>query len=155
MTRIRLATTPEDIAAARELFLEYAAGLGFNLHFQDFDAELAGLPGIYAPPAGRLYLADTEEGPVGCVGVRPLDESTCEMKRLYVRPAGRALGLGRRLAETAISGAREAGYSRIRLDTLPTMPAAERLYRSLGFRDIPAYRFNPIPETRYLELVLG
>jgi putative acetyltransferase len=152
--RVDEATNAVEIAACRELFREYATGLGFDLGFQDFERELAGLPGDYAPPGGRLLLATGEGGPAGCVAVRPFEPGVCEMKRLFVSPAARGTGLGRRLAEAAILAARELGYERMRLDTAPSMSEAHALYESLGFREIEPYRFNPVPGTRYLELEL-
>ena len=134
----------------RTLFAEYAASLPFALDFQEFDRELAELPGAYAPPRGALLLARGE----GCVGLRPIDATTCELKRLYVRPSERGTGLGRRLAEAIIAEARRLGYTQIRLDTVPGMDAAQSLYEQLGFREIPPYRPNPIPGARFLELQL-
>ena len=139
-----------DIEEVRALIREYAASLPFALDFQDFDRELSELPGDYAPPKGALLLARG----AGCVGLRPIDETTCEMKRLYVRPSGRGTGLGRRLAEAAITEARTLGYARLRLDTVQGMDSAQSLYEQLGFEDIPPYRANPIPGARFLELQL-
>lgn len=139
-----------EVEEARVLFREYAASLPFALDFQDFDQELADLPGPYAPPRGALLLARGE----GCVGLRPLDPTTCELKRLYVRPSTRGTGLGRRLAEAIVAEARSLGYARMRLDTLPGMEAAQSLYARLGFYEIEGYRPNPIPGARFLELEL-
>jgi ribosomal protein S18 acetylase RimI-like enzyme len=148
------ATTPQDIEEIRALFVEYAQSLGVNLTFQGFDDELAGLPGAYAPPDGRLLLARTGETVIGGVALRPFAPGICEMKRLYVRPAHRALKAGRQLAESVIAEARAIGYRAMRLDTLPGMEAAQSLYAALGFRDIPPYYENPIAGTRYCELDL-
>ena len=149
------AETADQLREARLLFEEYAASLGFDLGFQDFEAELSGLPGAYAPPRGRLLLAFHEGRPAGCVALRETEEGVCEMKRLYVRPDFQGLRLGRTLAEAVIVEAREIGYSRMRLDTVPSMDRARGLYRALGFREIPPYRFNPIPGTAFLELRLA
>ena len=154
MDIIAVAAPGPDLDAVRDLFLEYAGSLNFNLCFQDFESELEGLPGGYAPPAGTLLLARAEGEVAGCVGVRPLDGGRCEMKRLYVRPQYRGTKLGRRLAEQAIAFARGAGYARIALDTLPQMVAATRLYRDLGFaRCAPYYDNTPVNST-CLELAL-
>ena len=144
----------DRVPAVRGLFQEYAAELGVDLGFQDFDRELAELPGAYAPPKGRLLLALEDEEPAGCVAVRPFEPGVCEMKRLYVRPPFRSGGLGRRLVEAVVEAGRHAGYDRMRLDTLPSMQAARGLYRSFGFVEIEAYRPNPIHGTTYFELRL-
>jgi len=150
---------PADASAhipqVRELFLEYAESLGFSLCFQSFDKELSGLPGDYAPPPGRLLLAEYEGKIAGCVALHPLKDNFCEMKRLYLRPQFRGKGLGRVLAETIISEARSIGYSAIRLDTVePVMRDAVAMYRRLGFREIPPYCTNPIAGALYMELEL-
>jgi ribosomal protein S18 acetylase RimI-like enzyme len=137
-------------AQIRELLLEYAASLGVDLAFQDFEHELETLDRYY-----ELMLLAREDGDVaGCIALRRIDAATCEMKRLYVRPAFRGRDLGRTLANAIIDEARQRGYARMRFDTLPSMQPAMRLYQSLGFRDIEAYRFNPIEGTRFLELAL-
>ena len=148
---IRPAESEADVDLVRELFREYAKGLEIDLCFQGFEEELAGLPGKYAPPRGGLWVADAEDGPAGCVALRPLGPGVCEMKRLYLRPAFRGTGLGRRLALHAIEAARTAGYAKIRLDTLASMASAAALYRSLGFRPIEAYYSNPVPGALYFE----
>jgi ribosomal protein S18 acetylase RimI-like enzyme len=144
----------EELPAVRRLFEEYAASLEVDLGFQDFERELQELPGDYAPPAGRILLALDGDEPVGCVALRPYEPQVCEMKRLFVRPGFQGSGLGRRLAEAIVEAGRNAGYRTMRLDTLPSMRAARRLYRSLGFEEIEAYRHNPVHGTTYFELDL-
>jgi len=138
----------------RELFHEYAASLAFPLDFQDFEREVADLPGAYEPPRGALVGARADGAAAGCVALRPLDDTTCEMKRLYVRPEFRGAGIGRTLAEAAVRAARARGFGRIRLDTVPGMETAQALYEELGFVEIAPYRSNPIAGVRYLELQL-
>jgi ribosomal protein S18 acetylase RimI-like enzyme len=154
MTDIRLAELPRDLVAVRSLFREYADSLGIDLEFQGFEAEMAALPGKYEAPVGRLLLAWSGTEAVGCIALRQLEGNSCEIKRLYVRPQARGEQLGRRLVERICQEAREAGYSRICLDTLPTMASAQKLYQSLGFRPIDPYVFNPIPGTKFLALDL-
>ncbi|MBA3364968.1 MAG: GNAT family N-acetyltransferase [Actinobacteria bacterium] len=137
---------PEDAGRVQELLREYATGLGIDLSFQDFEAELADPLAFYEV----VLLADDD----GCVGLRRVDDRMCEMKRLFVRPEARAGGLGRRLAEAIVAEARKRGYRRMLLDTLPSMAAAQTLYSSLGFRETEPYRYNPVPGTRFLELPL-
>jgi GNAT superfamily N-acetyltransferase len=155
MHDLRAARWPEDLGDVRALFREYAAGLGFPLDFQDFEHELATLPGDYAPPRGALYVAHACGGPAGCVALRPFEPGVCEMKRLYVRPACRGGGLGAALAARIVAEARRLGYARMRLDTVPGMDAAIALYRRLGFVDIPPYRHNPIPGALFMECDLS
>ena len=140
----------DDVALIRALFREYACSLGVDLSFQRFDEELAALPAGY----DAVLVAHFDGEPAGCVGVRPLDSTTCEMKRLYVRPLARATGLGRALALRAIDHARALGYERMLLDTLPTMAAARSLYRELGFVEVAPYRHNPIAGTAFMALPL-
>ena len=150
MIEIRHADIPRDLEVVRGLFQEYVDSLAVDLYFQELDKELATLPGKYSPPGGRLLLAWREDDSVGCVALRPIDDVTCEMKRLYVRPEARGEQLGRRLAERICDEARAAGYTRICLDTLPSMAAAQKLYQSLGFVPIEPYLFNPVPGTKFL-----
>ena len=138
----------------RALLREYAASLAFELDFQDFDRELAELPGAYAPPRGALLIARVDDRPAGCVALRPLADDICEMKRLFVQPSARGLGLGRRLATAVVAEARRLGYARMRLDTTPGMESAQALYAELGFVEIAPYTHNPVPSTRFLELEL-
>ena len=159
MTGPRITIAPAsggaDIGIARRLFLEYGESLDFNLCFQDFDTELAELPGAYAPPRGALLLARVDDAPAGVVALRPLDGSACEMKRLYVKPEHRGHALGRRLAEAILDAGARAGYRAMRLDTIgATMVAARTLYEDLGFREIPPYYENPIPSATYFEIDL-
>jgi len=145
----------EQVAEIRELFLEYAQSLTFDLCFQSFDKELAGLPGDYAPPEGRLLLAIFDGQTAGCVALHKIENHVCEMKRLYVRPQFRGKGLGKALAERIIHEAREIGYKKLRLDTVePVMRAAVAMYRQLGFQEIEPYRANPIEGALYMELQL-
>ena len=143
----------------RAIFREYAAGLGVDLCFQNFEEELAQLPGDYAAPHGALFLARVDGELAGCCALRPLEDTdypnACEMKRLYVRKAFRGFGLGRQLAERALDAARQAGYASVLLDTLDDMEAARELYTSLGFEEIPPYYYNPIPGAHYLRVTLG
>jgi putative acetyltransferase len=152
---IQQAETPEQIALARTLFEEYGASLGFSLCFQNFDKELAGLPGDYAPPKGRLLIAYLDAEPAGCVALHEFERGISEMKRLYVRPAFRGKRVGWALAKGVIEAARESGYKRMRLDTVPSeMADAVKMYGRLGFKEIAPYRVNPQPGTLYMELDL-
>ena len=153
---INPAAGPDDLERVRALFLEYAAWLDFDLCFQGFEEEVAGLPGTYAPPAGGLWLARVGGDLAGVVGLRPLEEGVCELKRLWVRPGFRGRGLGRLLTGAAIAAGRAAGYRALRLDTVGSqMKAAGALYCDLGFRAIAPYYHNPHPEVSYLELDLA
>lgn len=154
---IRFATSADDVEQARVLFREYAASLNVDLCFQNFDEELATLPGAYAPPCGRLLLGGPTERPLGCIALRPLpngDPAIGEVKRLYVRPDARGTGLGRALVRHVLDDALAIGYRELKLDTLPTMNAARALYESLGFRDCAAYYRNPIGGVSYMSLTL-
>ncbi|HEX3143348.1 MAG TPA: GNAT family N-acetyltransferase [Pyrinomonadaceae bacterium] len=152
---IVFAETAEQIEQARHLFREYQSWLQIDLCFQSFEKELAELPGDYAQPAGRLLLAYEESQLAGCVALRKIDERICEMKRLFLREQFRGRGLGRRLIETIIREARQIGYERMRLDTLPPkMNDAIDLYRSYGFKEIASYYDNPVPGAIFMELDL-
>lgn len=151
---IKQASFPIDQDAVVSIFREYVRSPLANLNFQEYEAEFAGLPGKYAPPNGRLLLARDDDALLGCAALRRVDESTCEMKRVYVRPAARGKGLGRRLVEAILNEAKTAGYSRICLDVLPEFTAAQALYVSLGFQPAPPVSFNPVPGTRFLALSL-
>lgn len=144
----------EAVEACRRLFVEYQQGLGVSLCFQGFEAELASLPGDYARPRGRLLLARIAGEPAGCVALRPLGDGAAEVKRLYVRTAYRGMGIGRTLAECAVDEARALGYRSLKLDTLPAMAEAQRLYAELGFVDTAPYYDNPVPGARFLALDL-
>ena len=152
---VREAEGLRDMNVARELFAEYQRGLGVDLCFQGFDGELASLPGRYARPSGRLLFAAEGDRVLGVVALRALEGGDCEMKRLYVRPAGRGFGIGRMLAGRLIDEARLAGYNRMLLDTLPSMANAQALYRSMGFFEIAPYCANPIAGTLYMALQLA
>jgi putative acetyltransferase len=158
---IILLTTPvlaAELLATSEIFREYAVTLGFDLCFQDFEGEIANLPGDYAPPRGALLLARVDGSIAGCCALRPLDSSdyvnAAEMKRLYVRPAFRGLGLGRQLAEAVLDEARIAGYDSVLLDTLDDMEIARAMYEELGFKEIPPYYHNPLAGAHYLKVDL-
>ena len=150
------AKTDKQIDAARELFKEYAAWLEIDLCFQNFDKELAELPGEYDMPTGRLLLAVENERIAGCVALRKIGEGLCEMKRLFLRPEFRGKGLGRKLVEAIVAEAKQIGYERMRLDTLPPkMNDAIALYRSLDFKEIEPYYRNPVPGAKFMELELA
>lgn len=154
MLKIVRADTPKHLPTVREIFREYADSLGFDLCFQEFEKELASLPGDYAPPPGRLYLAMEGTHAAGCIGLRKISPDTCEMKRLYVRPLYRGKGIGRDLARAVIGEARKIGYRRMVLDTLPPMKRAIALYYTLGFKLTASYRENPAEGATYMELKL-
>lgn len=151
---LRQADGPELVATARALFREYAAAIGIDLEYQGFAAELAALPAPYVPPAGALLIAQVGEAVAGCVGMRPLDPHTAEMKRLYVRADCRGWGLGEQLVQAVIEAARRGGYRELRLDTLHSMHSAQTLYQRLGFVEIPPYGSKHLPGTRFYALRL-
>jgi ribosomal protein S18 acetylase RimI-like enzyme len=148
---LRLAASAEEIETARALFIEYEKSLGISLCFQNFAEEVASLPGDYAPPDGRLLMAFVGNRPAGCVALRKIGEGVAELKRLYVRPGFRGMRIGRRLTEAVLAEAKSIGYRAVRLDTLPTMKAAQALYVSLGFVDIQPYNDHPVAGTRFME----
>lgn len=152
---LHLVADPGQSSVARALFREYQAEIGIDLSFQDFSAEVASLPGGYAPPRGRLYVVNVDGEPAGCIALRPRTGDVCEMKRLFVRARYRTLRLGRLLSEQLIADARSMGYARMVLDTLPSMQRAQSLYRSLGFKAIDPYTFNPVEGAVYMELKLN
>ncbi|MBN1930802.1 MAG: GNAT family N-acetyltransferase [Desulfobacterales bacterium] len=154
MIRIIEAHTPEEFLEAKALFYEYADNLGIDLVFQNFSHEMQHLELIYSPPKGILLLAEENHAAIGCVALRPLDDATCEMKRLYVKPSARGEGIGRALCEKVIEKAKEYGYMRMRLDTLSSMITAQKIYSGLGFKEIEPYYENPIENTVYMELIL-
>jgi len=154
MVTINDARFPGDVTIVRAVLREYADALPVDLDFQDFEAEVATLPGKYARPQGRLLLARSDGRVLGCIGMRALNGTDCEMKRLYVRRDARGLQLGRQLVERLCEEARNAGYTRMFLDTLPTMEAAQRLYAQLGFEETEAYVFNPVAGTKYMVRML-
>jgi ribosomal protein S18 acetylase RimI-like enzyme len=154
MLAVVQAKTSHDLRRVVTLFHEYARSLGFDLGFQNFEEELASLPGAYAPPEGRLLIAFWQRKVAGCVGLRNLGGGVCEMKRLYVRPQFRGSGIGQALAEAIIEEARAIGYQKMRLDTVPSMEQARSLYRLLGFEEIDPYRYNPIEGALFMELTL-
>ena len=152
--KIIKAEKSEDINQVKELFLEYADSLGFHLCFQNFEEEVKNLPGAYASPSGCILLAVVEEKAAGCAALRKIDDSLCEMKRLYVKPAFRGKAIGKNLAKAIIEEAKSIGYKAMRLDTISTMKEAVSLYKSLGFTEISPYRYNPVKGVKYMELIL-
>ena len=154
MTIVYRHARPEDMAAVRSLFTEYAGSLGIDLSFQGFDGELEGLPGRYSPPEGTLLIAERDGEPCGCIALRRIDARACEMKRLYVRPACRGLGIGRELVRRLLEEAGARGYGCMRLDTLPSMRSAIAMYRSFGFLETAPYVYNPVEGALFMEKVL-
>ena len=154
MLKLETVTDGDNLVQVHNLFIEYQKYLGIDLCFQNFDQELASLPGDYAPPEGRLLLAKEDSRVVGCVALRKIEDGVCEMKRLFVRPEFRGKGLGRELAVAVIEEAIKIGYKNMRLDTLPVMKEAIALYKNLGFKETEAYRYNPVEGAMYMELDL-
>jgi putative acetyltransferase len=154
MLNIIIAETEEHIKHFHELFKEYEKQLNIDLCFQDFETELANLPGVYAPPEGCMLLAEYDNKIAGCVTLKKIDEGICEMKRLYVRPDFRGKSIGRELSEAIVEEARKMGYAKMRLDTLTRLTEAITLYRSMGFKEIKPYVFNPLDDVVYMELEL-
>ncbi|WP_412479623.1 N-acetyltransferase family protein [Azonexus sp. IMCC34839] len=154
MIQIKPADFPDDLERVVAIFREYVASPSVSLDFQDYEAEFAALPGKYATPEGRLLLAWKDGAVVGCAALRKVDGSVCEMKRVYIRSTARGEGLGRKLIESLLAEAREAGYTRICLDVLPEFVVAQSIYESLGFRPAPPITFNPVPGTKFLGLDL-
>lgn len=154
MQLIYVKYTPEELEAVKNIFIEYAEYLEVDLCFQDFEKELKTLPKIYAPPKGCIILAKQNDVIVGCIALKPIGEGTCEMKRLYVQPAARGMSLGKMLVEELIKFARQAGYTTMKLDTLPKLKEAIHLYRAFGFAETTAYVYNPLPEVVYMALIL-
>ncbi|UGU15165.1 GNAT family N-acetyltransferase [Sinomicrobium kalidii] len=153
--QLREATTEKDYETATSLFKEYAVGIGVDLEFQNFNEEIKTIKSQYSRPGGILFIAfDAEENPLGCFGIRKLDTGICELKRMYLKEEARGRGLGKRFLVKAIRTAEELGYKKMRLDTLPDMRAAIGLYKKMGFYEIRPYRFNPVPGTKYMEIML-
>lgn len=155
MIHLTEATSEKDLQEASTLFSEYAASLEISLDFQDFEAEVASLPGGYAPPEGAILLAWSQNQLAGCVALRKLEDGICEMKRLFIRPSFRGLKIGVALCEAIIEKARTLGYDKMRLDTLESMHAARALYKSFGFYEIGPYCYNPIEDAVFMELSLN
>ena len=156
MVKLLAVKTDKAYQIAVNLFKEYASQIGVDLSFQNFNQELADIKSQYARPKGVLYIAyDKEQQPIGCFGIRVYEDSICELKRMYLKSHYRGLGIGKKLLLKSIQAGKELGYTKMRLDTLPSMKSAINLYKSIGFYEISAYRFNPIEGTKYFEIVLG
>ncbi|MFA5404220.1 MAG: GNAT family N-acetyltransferase [Ignavibacteria bacterium] len=155
MIEYKISKSKQDFADAKDLFVEYANSLNFELCFQKFDEEISNLPEQYSEPTGCIILCYEDKKPIGCVGLRKFGEDICEMKRLYLRKEARGKGTGRMLAEKVIAKAKEFGYKKIQLDTIETMKEAIALYKSMRFKEISPYRFNPVKGVIYMELELS